>query len=131
MEARIILHFVVDYKKACKENIGTYGDTQAVLAWVRDPQNAKKHRMDPDRIVLIVHGMGAFMAAAAGRDPKVMGVAMLAAWNIGAHARHVADPAKAKSRLSNLLALSGCTADGLYAEIQADGKKKISTEESV
>jgi acetyl esterase/lipase len=57
-------------------------DTQAALAWVRDPQNAKKYRINPDRIVLIGHSMGGFMAASAGRDPKVMGVAMLAAWNI-------------------------------------------------
>ncbi len=94
-------------------------DTQAVLSWVRDSQNAKKYRIDPERIVLIGHSMGGFMAAAAGRDPKVMGVAMLAAWNIGAHARHVDDPAKVKSHLSNLLPLSGCTADTLYAEVQS------------
>ncbi len=95
-------------------------DTQAVLAWARDPQNAKKYRIDPERIVLIGHSMGGFMAAAAGRDPKVMGVAMLAAWNIGAQARQVQDPAKLKSFIQSvILPLSGCTADGLYAEVQA------------
>lgn len=95
-------------------------DTQAALAWVRDPQNAKKYRINPDRIVLIGHSMGGFMAASAGRDPKVMGVAMLAAWNIGAHARAASDPAKVKSHIQSVISpLSGCTADGLYAEIQA------------
>jgi len=95
-------------------------DTQTVLAWARDSQNAKKYRIDPDQIVLIGHSMGGFMAAAAGRDPTVMGVAMLAAWNIGAIARKVQDPAKTKRQIqSNILPLSGCTADGLYAEVQA------------
>lgn len=59
-------------------------DTQTVIGWARDPQHAKKNRIDPERIVLIGHSMGGFIAAAAGRDPKVLGVAMLAAWNIGA-----------------------------------------------
>src|SRR3974390_96678 len=57
-------------------------DTQAAIGWARDPQNAKKYRIDPERIVLIGHSMGGFMASAAGRDPKLQGVAMLAAWNI-------------------------------------------------
>lgn len=95
-------------------------DTQAVLAWVRDPQNAKKYRIDPERIVLIGHSMGGFMAAATGRDPTVMGVAMLAAWNIGGHARQAQNPEKVKSHIQSvILPLSGCTADGLYGEVQA------------
>ncbi len=95
-------------------------DTQTVLAWVRDPQNGQKYRIDPERIVLIGHSMGGFMAAAAGRDPKVAGVAMLAAWNIGAQVRQAHDPAKIKSHIqSEILPLSGCTAEGLYAEVLA------------
>ncbi len=95
-------------------------DTQAVLAWARDSQNAKKYRIDSDRIVLIGHSMGGFMAAAVGRDPRVIGVAMLTAWNIGADARKANDPAKVKSQIQSvILPLSGCTADGLYAEVQA------------
>jgi len=95
-------------------------DTQAAIGWARDPQNAKKYRIDPERIVLIGHSMGGFMASAAGRDPKLQGVAMLAAWNIGAQGKAVSDPAKAKGFLqANIAPLSGCTVDGLFAEILA------------
>lgn len=96
-------------------------DTQAAIAWVRDPQNAKKYRMDANRIVLIGHSMGGFMASAAGaQDPKVLGVVMIAAWNIGRSAREIKDPAMGKGFLaSELKPLSGCTADSLYAEMTA------------
>ena len=95
-------------------------DTQTVIAWARDPQNAKKFRIDPTKLVVIGHSMGGFMASAAGRDPKVMAVGMIAAWNIGADARNAEDPAKAKASLQeNVQPLSGCTVDTLFAEMTA------------
>jgi uncharacterized protein len=95
-------------------------DTQATIAWARDPQNAKKFSVDPGKIVLIGHSMGGFMASVAGRDPKVMGVGMLAAWNPAAHVRNVNDPAKLKNFVqAGIRPLSGCTADSLSAEMIA------------
>jgi uncharacterized protein len=95
-------------------------DTQAAIAWTRDPQNEKKFRIDGTKIVLIGHSMGGFMASAAGRDPKVIAVAMIAAWNIGAEAKNAKDPAKAKAFLQeDIEPLSGCTADSLYTEMTA------------
>jgi uncharacterized protein len=94
-------------------------DTQAVLAWARDPQNAKKYRFDAQRIALIGHSMGGFMAAAAGRDPKVVGIGMISAWNIGANARE-ASPSGLKDMIQgSLRPLSGCSADSLVAEMTA------------
>lgn len=97
-------------------------DTQTAIAWVRDPQNAKKYRMDPNKIVLIGHSMGGFMASAAGaRDPKIMAVGMIAAWNIGADAKDETRPtAQVKKMLeSEMHPLSGCTPDSLYAEVKS------------
>jgi uncharacterized protein len=91
-------------------------DTAAAIAWVRDPQNASKYRIDPSRIVLIGHSMGGFMAAAgAAHDPKIAAVGMIAAWNIGADSSSVADR-KAEFALE-MGPLAGCTPDSLLAEI--------------
>ena len=97
-------------------------DTQSAIDWVRNPDNAKKYRMDPGKIVLIGHSMGGFMASAGGaNDPKVMAVGMLAAWNIGLDAKHsAADPEARKKRLADQIQpLAGCTADSLFAEMTA------------
>src|SRR4051794_6177291 len=95
-------------------------DTQTAIAWARDPQNAKKFRINPAKLVLIGHSMGGFMASAAGRDPNIKAIAMVAAWNIGADAKSAKDPAKAKPFLQDdIQPLSGCTADSLFAEMTA------------
>ncbi len=95
-------------------------DTQAAIAWVRDPQNTKKYRMDPNRVVLVGHSMGGFMASAAGaQDPKILGVVMIAAWNIGRSAKEM-NPQMARGFFgSEIKPLSGCTVDGLYADMTA------------
>lgn len=97
-------------------------DTQSAIDWVRNPDNAKKYRMDPAKIVLIGHSMGGFMASVGGaNDPKVMAVGMLAAWNIGADAKYSAkNPEARKKRLGDeIQPLAGCTADSLFAEMTA------------
>ena len=96
-------------------------DTQTAIDWIRDPQHAKKYRMDPSKIVLIGHSMGGFMASIGGaRDAKVMAVGMIAAWNIGADGRSIKDVvARKKSMAEQIHPLAGCTADSLIAEMQA------------
>lgn len=98
-------------------------DTQAVLAWARDPENAKKYRFDAQRIVLIGHSMGGFMAATTGRDPKVVGIGMIAAWNIGANAKHVSPSGLKDLIQGSLRPLSGCSVDSLVAEMIAHKEK--------
>lgn len=91
-------------------------DTQAAVQFLREPASGKMYRIDPKRIVLVGHSMGGFMVAyAAGRDPEILAVAMMAAWNIGASmARPSTDGYRSFHTASPRLA--GTTPEGLLAE---------------
>ncbi|MGB9337077.1 MAG: alpha/beta fold hydrolase [Candidatus Acidiferrales bacterium] len=106
-------------------------DTQAAIAYMRDPANAKKLRADPSHIVLIGHSMGGFMANyAAAQDPKIEAVVMISAANLGGmRARREApkssDEDAVKSIAASLAAegmapLAGCTPESLAQEIIAN-----------
>jgi len=76
---------------------GTFGfqnaldDVAAALAWVRDPANATRFRIDAGRIALVGHSMGAWLALqAAAADPGAQCTAALDAWNLGAFGRDAA-----------------------------------------
>jgi pimeloyl-ACP methyl ester carboxylesterase len=59
-------------------------DTQAAVQFLRDPENVKKYRIDPKRLVLIGHSVGGFLVAyATARDAEILGVGMIAASNLG------------------------------------------------
>jgi len=67
-------------------------DAAAALAWIRDPANAAKHRLDPTRIAMVGHSFGGWLALlSARREPPSVCVAALAAWNVGWAARHLDD----------------------------------------
>ena len=92
-------------------------DTQSAIQFLRDPENAKKYRVDPKKIALIGHSMGGFMVAyAAAHDPKVVGVAMISAWNIGPSMAGPLDQARTQLLHSASPRLAGTTPDGLAAE---------------
>jgi pimeloyl-ACP methyl ester carboxylesterase len=56
----------------------------AALAWVRAPENAAKYHFEPNRIALVGHSMGGWLALmASDREPANVCVAALAAWNVG------------------------------------------------
>lgn len=98
-------------------------DVEASVQFLRDPANAAKYRVDTRRIVLIGHSMGGFMASRAGAlDPHVAGVAMIAAWNIGA-----AVSRDLKNRSDTFYngspRLAGTTPEGLIAEATHDAAK--------
>src|SRR5262249_34233734 len=58
----------------------TLEDAQACIDFLHQPENVKKFRIDPNRIVLIGHSMGGFVAAyATAHEPKVFGVALISA----------------------------------------------------
>lgn len=60
-------------------------DCLSAIAWLRDPANSTRLRIDPARIAVAGHSMGGLLAAYAGaNDPRIIGVAMISAWNLGA-----------------------------------------------
>jgi uncharacterized protein len=105
-------------------------DTQAAIAFVRDPAMAKKLRADSSRIVLIGHSMGGFMAIyGAAQDPAIQAVGMISAWDIGreglgkvnsGNEEAAVKPLAASLAENGLAPLAGCTAESLAREILAN-----------
>lgn len=96
-------------------------DTQSAVQFLREPENIKKYRIDPKKIVLIGHSMGGFMAAyAAARDPQVAGLAMIAAWNIGATMSGPPETHRVDSIPPAVPRLAGTTSAGLQAEAESN-----------
>lgn len=104
-------------------------DTAAALAYLRQPANAKKLRLDPSRIVLIGHSMGGFMAIqAAAADPAIKAIGDLSGGDLGTMyltLQRKSSGAEALRKMSAGLAsqgmapLNGCTPDGLAREVSA------------
>ncbi|RDI99025.1 alpha/beta fold hydrolase [Dyella solisilvae] len=102
-------------------------DVAAAIAYLRKPENAKRLRLDPSRIVLVGHSMGGFMAVqGASADPAIRGVAMISGADLAGMLEQMQSPgskAGAVKRMSASLAeegmapLSGCTPDGLAQEV--------------
>lgn len=102
-------------------------DTAAALAYLRQPEVAKKLRLDPTRIVLIGHSMGGFMAIeAAANDPAIKAFATISAADFGGSFLAMLDKQKkavAIEKLGKGLAqegmapLAGCTPDGLAQDV--------------
>lgn len=107
-------------------------DTQAAIAYIREPQNALRLHADPKRIVVIGHSMGGFMAAYTGsHDPAILGTGMISAanmfdWAGGATGAENA-PAN-RVRLvkglvdEDILPLAGCTGESLADDMLARAK---------
>lgn len=97
-------------------------DSDAAVAFMRDPANVKKFHIDPRRIFVVGHSMGGMMAAsAAARAPFVAGVVLISAWDIGADGAKFKDPAvrrkvKAGEFTADVIPLAGATVDGLLDE---------------
>jgi len=108
-------------------------DTQAAIAYLREPANASRLRSDPKRIVLVGHSMGGFMAAYAGsHDPAILGTGLISAANFHDWAGGEVKPeAEAANRVrlvkgiadNDILPLAGCTAEGLADEMLSHRKQ--------
>jgi pimeloyl-ACP methyl ester carboxylesterase len=104
-------------------------DSDAALAFMRDPATVAKYNLDPRRLFVAGHSMGGMMAAsAAAHDPKVAGLVMISAWDIGAAGPHYADPEFRKKLAENgfadnVIPLGGATVDGLLDEALANAAK--------
>jgi dienelactone hydrolase len=107
-------------------------DTQAAIAWLREPANAAKLHIDPKRIALVGHSMGGFMAAYAGsHDPAILGTALISAANFHDWAggdlkpeQEAANRARLVKRIADndILPLAGCTAESLADEMLSHRK---------
>ena len=105
-------------------------DVHSALAWLRDPRHAGPGRVDVARIAVAGHSMGGWLAAFAGAaDERVLGVAMISAWNLGAFAKECkADDVRGRetferSMAGNRESLAGCTPQGLAEEALAHAEE--------
>ena len=100
-------------------------DTAEALRFVRDPANAAKYRIDPQRLVVIGHSFGGFLAGyEASQDQNIKAVAMIAAVNLG---KINASPGEREARLNRwetqLHPVRGATAVGLFEEAERHAKE--------
>ena len=101
-------------------------DVASAVAYLRDPANAKRLRLDPTRIVLIGHSMGGFMTVqATAADPSIAAFGLISAADmvgrIPANAPAQAEPqvvAEASKALAaeGMAPLAGCTPESLARE---------------
>ena len=102
-------------------------DVAAAIAYLRQPENARRLRLDPSHIVLVGHSMGGFMAVqAASTDPAIKAIAMISAADMAGifgQMQTQSSRADAVKKMGAGLAaegmapLSGCTPDGLAQEL--------------
>jgi len=103
-------------------------DSDAALAFMRDPATVAKYNLDPRRIFVIGHSMGGMMTASAtAHDPRVAGFVLISAWDIGAGAPQFADPEFRKKQLegdfaANVIPLN-TTPEALMDEMVANAAK--------
>jgi ribonuclease BN (tRNA processing enzyme)/pimeloyl-ACP methyl ester carboxylesterase len=101
-------------------------DAQSSIDFLLAPENVKKFRVDPARIVLVGHSMGGFVAAyTTAHEPKVFAVALISPANLGpASARQRAnDPQFWERWNDNASRLVGTTAQQLVQEVDSDSTK--------
>jgi pimeloyl-ACP methyl ester carboxylesterase len=95
-------------------------DTAAAVQFLRDPRNAAKYRADPQRLVVIGHSLGGFLAGyEASRDLNIAAVAMISAVNLG---KVNADAGERRARLRRweiqMHPMHGTSAAELFAEAE-------------
>lgn len=105
-------------------------DTEAAIAYLRDPAHAKKLRSNPSYIVLIGHSMGGFMARYVGaKDAAIKGVGLISAADMGVDRAQSLKPGQKKEAIAALARhlaadgmapLAGCTPESLASEIVAN-----------
>ena len=104
---------------------GARADGEAAVAFLRDPANVAKYRIDPARIVVAGHSMGGFMAAdAAAAEPKVAGTILIDAWDIGKEAAQITDAKARAAAIAGMrpdtVPLAGTSPERLIQEIEAN-----------
>ena len=104
-------------------------DTEAAIAYLRDPANAARLHSDPANIVLIGHSMGGMIAAYTGaHDPSIRAIGLISAANMATGRLRALKASESVNvaRLAALLdangiyPLAGCTAQSLAEELLAN-----------
>jgi pimeloyl-ACP methyl ester carboxylesterase len=108
-------------------------DTMAAIAYLREPANAARLRLDPNRIVVVGHSMGGMMAAYAGsHNPGILGTVMISAAAMGRSGDRFGPDVDPKTKVKMLAAtlekwgilpLAGCTGESLATELLENRKK--------
>jgi len=95
-------------------------DAKAVLAFLRDPQNAAKLGVDAKHIALVGHSMGGWVTAlVGGQDNGLAGVGLISAANMGRE-RGQNRAQAAAFMADNMEALAGVTAESMADEISTN-----------
>jgi pimeloyl-ACP methyl ester carboxylesterase len=105
-------------------------DTQAAIAYLRDPANAKRLRTDPTNLILIGHSMGGMIAAyVASQDQAIRAVGLISAADMAGRVLPAVKAGRQAAALPHIAAslaaeglapLAGCTPEGLAQELLAN-----------
>jgi ribonuclease BN (tRNA processing enzyme)/pimeloyl-ACP methyl ester carboxylesterase len=101
-------------------------DARASIDFLRDPDNARKFRIDSSRIVLLGHSMGGFVAAyVTAHDPQVLAVVVITPGNLGPSSarRRTSDPQFWEQWRDNSSRLVGTTPQQLMQEVDSEPAK--------
>jgi pimeloyl-ACP methyl ester carboxylesterase len=108
-------------------------DTAAAIAYLRQPDAARRLRLDPSRIVLIGHSMGGFMAVqGAAADTAVIATGLISAADLGGRIPGPLPKEKEPMAIQALsrgyahegmAPLAGCTPEGLAKETLANASQ--------
>ncbi|HZZ32318.1 MAG TPA: alpha/beta hydrolase [Phenylobacterium sp.] len=98
---------------------GNLADAKAVLAYVREPANARKLQIDTGKLVIGGHSMGGWVTAlTAAQDSGLAGAFLISAADMGGRgAVPAAKPIVVKSMSTELESLAGTSAEKMADEI--------------
>jgi pimeloyl-ACP methyl ester carboxylesterase len=108
---------------------GTFGfahdleDAVAVLAYLREPSNAKKLGIDPKRIVLAGHSMGGWVVAhTAARDHALLGAILISMADMGELGGR---PHAVEAMADDMETLAGVTPKSMVSELTSHAKEFV------
>lgn len=101
-------------------------DADAEVAWVRSPKVAAQYHIDPDRIVVLGHSLGGFIAlSAAAHEPAIIAAVAISGASLGSRLATLApadedravEQYAARANPVEYLALSGTSPEALAREV--------------
>ena len=103
---------------------GNLEDAVAVLAFLRDPLNARNLGIDTTRLVIAGHSMGGWVTTlTAAKDRGLAGAILISAADMGAVGKKMTRAEAIPFMADNMESLAGVTAESMADEILASGAK--------